>query len=306
VSFLQHSSELDSKMNGPITVQHLQPCIDASFSAATFCLRFIHSINARKECIQDLTTDRLRHCFHEVHPVLTADSANLSDTDDSIIEYIQCMQHTFLNRTTNLVMNNLPPEMIHYFPHGTPASFMNLIINHEPDSLGHECALAILYAFMTLHLMYFLTNPANKDATYKYMSRDSSDIIQNVPSFMTTLQPFPNQINFRDVLTFIHTFFQNHQVVTNPFNKQQDSQSSSNNENPTNLGSSSLVAFTHSPLVNGLGNPSPGIPPRSSLAARHLISAALQLHGSLSTMVTSGDDPDLQPSNIISWTPTTR
>jgi hypothetical protein len=197
-------------------------------------------------------------------------------------------------------MNNVPPEMIHYFPRGTPASFMNLIINHEPDSLGHECALAILYAFKTLHLMHFLTNPANKDATYKYMSRDSSDIIQNVPSFMTTLQLFPNQSNFKDVLAFIHTFFQNHQVVTNPFNKQQDSQSSSNNEHPTNLdGSSCLVAFTHSLLVNGLGNPSPGIPPSSSLAARHLISAALQLHGSLLTMVANGDDPDLQPSNII-------
>ncbi len=51
--------------------------------------------------------------------------------------------------------------------------------------------------------------------------------------------------------------------------------------------------------MNGLGNSSPGIPPRSSLAARRLISAALQQYGSFSTMVTNGDDPDLQPSNII-------
>jgi cytochrome bd-type quinol oxidase subunit 2 len=53
--------------------------------------------------------------------------------------------------------------------------------------------LANLHAFMTLHLIHFLANPANKDATYKYMPHDSSDIIQNVPSFMTTLQLFPNQ-----------------------------------------------------------------------------------------------------------------
>ena len=71
------------------------------------------------------------------------------------------------------------------------------------------------------------------------------------------------------------------------------------NDRPTNLGSSSLVASTHSPLVNGLGNPSPGIPSRSSLAAWHLISAALQHHDSLSTMVTNSDDPDLQHPNII-------
>ena len=51
--------------------------------------------------------------------------------------------------------------------------------------------------------------------------------------------------------------------------------------------------------MNGFGDPSPEIPPRSSQAARALISAALQHHASLSTKVTNGDDPDLQPTNII-------
>jgi hypothetical protein len=51
--------------------------------------------------------------------------------------------------------------------------------------------------------------------------------------------------------------------------------------------------------VNGFGDPKTGISPRSSLVARHLISAALQHHTSLSTKVTNGDDPDLQPTNII-------
>ncbi len=131
------------------------------------------------------------------------------------------------------------------------------------------------------------------------MPHDLSDIIRNVPSFATTLSLFPNRSNFRDVPAFIHTFFQDQQVATNPFDRRQDSQRSSYNDNPTNLGSSFLIAFTHSPLVNGFGDPSPGTPPRSSLAARFLISAALQHHASLSTKVTNGDDPDLQPTNII-------
>jgi hypothetical protein len=121
-------------------------------------------------------------------------------------------------------MNNLPPEMIHYLPHGTPASFINLLTNNEPDSLGHECALVILFAFKTLHLIHVLTNPASKDVTYKYMPHASSEIIQIVPSFMTTLQLFQKQSNFKDVPAFIHTFFQDQQVATNPFDKQQDSQ----------------------------------------------------------------------------------
>ena len=36
------------------------------------------------------------------------------------------MQHT-LNRTTNLVMDNLPAEMLHHFPHGTPAAYLSLL-----------------------------------------------------------------------------------------------------------------------------------------------------------------------------------
>jgi hypothetical protein len=52
--------------------------------------------------------------------------------------------------------------------------------------------------------------------------------------------------------------------------------------------------------VNGFGNPKTGISPRSSLFARHLLSAALQHHASLSTKVTNnGDDLDLQPTNKI-------
>ena len=79
--------------------------------------------------------------------------ATIADNDDGI-EYIQCMQHT-LNRTTNLVMDNLPAEMLHHFLHGTPASYLSLLNDHQPGSLGHECALA--YALRTLHLIHFLT-----------------------------------------------------------------------------------------------------------------------------------------------------
>jgi hypothetical protein len=115
-----------------------------------------------------------------------------------------------------------------------------------------------------------------------------------------TMMMIDHRSNFRDIPAFIHTSFQDQQVGTNPFNRQQDSQPSSYNDQPTYLGSSSLIAFTHSPLlVNGFGNPTTGISPRNSLVARYLISAALQHHASLSTKVTNCDDPDLQPTNII-------
>jgi hypothetical protein len=114
----------------------------------------------------------------------------MSDNDDSI-EYIQCMQHT-LNRTTNIAMDNLPAEMVHHFPHGTPASYLSLLNDHQPGSLGHECALAILYALKTLHLIHFLTFPATQDAPHKYMPHDLSDIIRNAPSFATMHSLFPN------------------------------------------------------------------------------------------------------------------
>ncbi len=81
--------------------------------------------------------------------------ATIADNDDSI-EYIQCMQHT-LSRTTNLVMNNLPAEMLQHLPNGTPASYQSLLNDHQPGSLGHECALAILHVLDTLHLIHFLT-----------------------------------------------------------------------------------------------------------------------------------------------------
>ncbi|KAI2513211.1 hypothetical protein MHU86_1249 [Fragilaria crotonensis] len=136
VPFLQHSSELDSRtnphaallyypdatlqdnVNGPVTMRNLPACVDVSITAASFCLRYIQSDAATKKCIRDLTTDHLRHFFRELHPVLTVDHTTIADNDDSI-EYIQCMQHT-LNRTTNLVMDNLPAELLQTnFPDGT-------------------------------------------------------------------------------------------------------------------------------------------------------------------------------------------
>jgi hypothetical protein len=54
-------------------------------------------------------------------------------------------------------MDNLPAEMAHHFPHGTPASYLSLLIDNQPGSLGYECALAILYASKILHLIHFHT-----------------------------------------------------------------------------------------------------------------------------------------------------
>ena len=118
-------------------MQHLPACVDTSITAATFCFHYITANLATKECIRGLTTDHLRHFFRELHPVLLVNDATITDNDDSI-EYIQCMQHT-LTRTINLVMDNIPTEIIHHFPHGTPASFLSLLNDHQPGSLGHEC-----------------------------------------------------------------------------------------------------------------------------------------------------------------------
>jgi hypothetical protein len=57
-------------------------------------------------------------------------------------------------------MDNLPAEMLNHFPHGTPASYLSLFNGHQPASLGHICALAIIYALKILHLIHFLTYPA--------------------------------------------------------------------------------------------------------------------------------------------------
>jgi hypothetical protein len=105
-------------------------------------------------------------------------------------------------------MDNLPAEMLHHFPHGTPASYLSLLNDHQPDSLGHECALAILYALKSLRLIQFLTYFATQDAPNKYMLHDLSDIIRNIPYFPPTLSLFPNRSNFRDVCAFIQTLFQ--------------------------------------------------------------------------------------------------
>ena len=118
--------------------------------------------------------------------------------------------------------------MLHHFQHGTPASNLSLLNDHQPGSLGDECALAILYALKILHLIYFLTFPATtQDAPYKYMPHDLSDIIRNVPSFATTISLFLNRSNFRDVPAFIHAFFQDQQATN--FDRQQDSQRSMSN-----------------------------------------------------------------------------
>ena len=48
------------------------------------------------------------------------------------------MYATHLQQDNQHVNKNLPPDMIHHFPHGLPATFLSLLINLEPDSLGHK------------------------------------------------------------------------------------------------------------------------------------------------------------------------
>jgi hypothetical protein len=155
------------------------------------------------------------HFFGRLHPVLTADYANYPDTDDSSIEYIQCVQHTF-NRTTNLVMDNFLLPEIQHFPHGT--------------------------------------YPATIDASYKYMPPELSDIIQKVVTFEKHFNYFQIEaISAMSLHSSTH-FSKIKKVATNPFDRQQDSKQSFNNTHPTNLGSFLLFPFTYCQLVNGFGD----------------------------------------------------
>jgi hypothetical protein len=67
-------------------------------------------------------------------------------------------------------------------------------------------------------------------------------------------KPFSKLKHFSNVPAFIHTIFQDQQVATNPFDRQQDSKQSSNNNHPAKLGSSLLFPFIYCQLVNGFGD----------------------------------------------------
>ncbi|KAI2489858.1 hypothetical protein MHU86_24734 [Fragilaria crotonensis] len=125
-----------------------------------------------------------------------------------------------------------------------------------------------------------------------------ADIIRNIPTFATALRLFPNRSNFRDVPRFIIKFFQDQQLTPSPYDTTLDSTRTSHIQTPAHLDSASLIAFTHSPLVNGFGEPTTGISPSASHVARVLISATLRQHATLTAKLTTGDDLHLQPSNI--------
>ncbi|KAI2512616.1 hypothetical protein MHU86_1835 [Fragilaria crotonensis] len=309
VPFLQHHSDLDSRtnphasllfyadatlqddINGPITMCNLPTCVDSSITAASFCLRYIQSNPVTKQCIRDLTTEHLRHLMCNLYPILIAGS----DKDPNQEEFIQCIQHTF-NRTTNLVMDNLSSEHRSQLTNGTPSLFVSLLSDYEPGSFGHECSLSILYAFKMMYLIHLYIQ--GQTSSCPHQPPELADIIRNIPTFATALRLFPNRSNFRDVPRFIIKFFQDQQLTPSPYDTTLDSTRTSHIQTPAHLDSASLIAFTHSPLVNGFGEPTTGISPSASHVARVLISATLRQHATLTAKLTTGDDLHLQPSNI--------
>ena len=315
VPFLQHYSELGSKtnpqasllfyadsaindkVNGQIVMRDLPPCVDASTTAASFCIRYLRATPFTRTCIRDLTTSHLRHLFCELHSVLTVECHTLDNNED--VEYIQSLQHSF-NRTTNLVMDNLTPEQHSEFDNGIPTSYLELLTDYEPNSLGHECALAILYAFKTLYLCHFLICFPDSEFANDCLPSDLSDIIRNIPTYATALRLFPNRSNFRDIPSFLHTFFMDQQVATTPFDEINDREHPPFDKTPIHIALASLTAFTHSPLVNGFGNQPPTkISPSNSHLARLVISRTLQHHGELQARVAAENDLHLHPSSII-------
>ncbi|KAI2504330.1 hypothetical protein MHU86_10095 [Fragilaria crotonensis] len=309
VPFLQHHSDLDSRtnphasllfyadatlqddINGPITMCNLPTCVDSSITAASFCLRYIQSNPVTKQCIRDLTTEHLRHLMCNLYPILIAGS----DKDPNQEEFIQCIQHTF-NRTTNLVMDNLSSEHRSQLTNGTPSLFVSLLSDYEPGSFGHECSLSILYAFKMMYLIHLYIQ--GQTSSCPHQPPELADIIRNIPTFATALRLFPNRSNFRDVPRFIIKFFQDQQLSPSPYDITLDSTRTRHIQTPTHLNSASLIAFTHSPLVNGFGEPTTGISPSASHVARVLISATLRQHATLTSKLTTGDDLHLQSSNI--------
>ena len=315
IPFLRHQSELNSrtnpqasllfyadatihdKTNGDIVMRDLPTCVDASNTVASFCIHYLHASPFTKTCIRDLTTSHLRHLFRELHPILTTECHTLDNHED--MEYIQALQHSF-NRATNLVMDSLTTELRSKLDNGIPSSYLELITDYEPDSFGHECALAILYAFKMLHLCHFLICFPDSESTNSCQPPELSDIIRNIPSFATALRLFPNRSNFRDIPSFINSFFLDQEVATIPFDKKNDSKHPPFDETPPHLASTILSAFTHSPLVNGFGNKTPtDISPQNSDLARSIISCTLEHHAKLQARVNEENDLHLHPSSVI-------
>ncbi|KAI2508425.1 hypothetical protein MHU86_5952 [Fragilaria crotonensis] len=309
IPFLQHHSDLDSRtnphasllfyadatlqddINGPITMCNLPTCVDSSITAASFCLCYIQSNPATKQCICDLTTEHLRLLMCNLYPILIAGS----DKDPNQEEFIQFIQHTF-NRTTNLVMDNLSSEHRSQLTNGIPSLFVSLLSDYEPGSFGHECSLSILYAFKMMYLIHLYIQ--GQTSSCPHQPPELADIICNIPTFATARRLFPNRSNFRDVPRFIIKFFQDQQLTPSPYDTTLDSTRTCHIQTPAHLDSAYLIAFTHSPLVNGFGEHTTGISPPASHVARVLISATLRQHAILTAKLTIGDDLHLQLSNI--------
>jgi hypothetical protein len=154
--FLQHHSDLDSRtnlhasllfyadatihdeINGPVAMHNLQGCVDSSTTAASFCLRYFQSSAPTKQCIRNLTTAHLRHLMCKLYPIWT--TRTNPDLDNDEVEFTQCIQHTF-NRATNLVIDNLTSELRSHFTKGIPSSYLSILNDYEPGSIGHEMRL---------------------------------------------------------------------------------------------------------------------------------------------------------------------
>ena len=271
VPFLSHSNELDSRtnprasllyyadanlddrVNGPIRMRNLPSCVDTSITAASFCLRYISSSAATQACIRDLINDHLQHLFRELFPLLSIGSETIDSHGN--IKYIQCLQYTS-NRTVNLVTDNMTSEQLSPFPNGPPSTFHDLMLNHLSGSLGHQYSLSILYTFKMSYQCHFVISSHIKNDVSDYLPPNLTNIVRNVPTFATALCLFPNRSYFRDIAAFIHTFFKDKQVSTNPLDKKQEKEyNKQDQELPSHSVLITMIAFMHSPLVNGFGHP---------------------------------------------------
>ena len=138
-------------------------------------------------------------------------------------------------------------------------------------------------------------DPERTDKTRKHFEYHS--IYSNV-CINTKLIPKSKQL--QRCASLHYYIFQDQQLITSPHDANLDNTRTCHIQRPSHLVSASLIAFTHSPLVNGFGEPTTGISTTASHVARCLISQTRHKHAIRSiAKVTTGDDLHQQSSSII-------
>jgi hypothetical protein len=189
-------------------------------------------------------------------------------------EFTQCIQHTF-NRATNLVMDNLTSELRSHISRHKKHPIFLLFASPwlwtwiywtwmrpihplcSQDVISHQPIHSRATSFMFLPPSW----------TCQYHSK-YSNVCNN-----TTLIPKPKQL--QRCASLHYYIFPRSAIDYRPHDTNLDNTRTCHIQRPSHLDSASLIAFTHSPLVNRFGEPTTGISTTASHVAGCLISLTL-------------------------------